>query len=284
VTGSVQAGEAGKPTASKPSTMSEEEHQAHHSGMAGALQPSFVSVVHIQHGHIMRRVPVRAITHHTAVSPDGKFAIAVHAGAGGISIIDLGKMAVVKTLQIGARPNFAEFTRDGKRLYISNAGAGTVSEINATDWSVLREIRVGKEPEHLALTTDGATLYVVNVGDGTVSVVELANGKTVRTFRTGKEPHGIVLSSDGRWLFVSSLGDGTLSLINLAGGEIKTVDLKPAPYHVAYADDLNKLYVSSRMVPKIWVIDPHELKVREEIDIGRGVAHQMVIRHESDTQ
>jgi len=280
VAGSMQAGEADNSKMTKPSAVSEAEHQAHHADMPGKASPSFVSIVHIKHEHVMRRVPVRALTHHTAVSPDGRYAVAVHSGAGGISVIDLDKMAVIMTVQTGVRPNYAVFTSDGKWLYVSNAGPGTVSEIATADWSMVREIPVGKEPEHLALTADGATLYTANVGEGTVSMVDLTSGKVVRTFPVGKEPHGIALSGDGHWLFVSSKGEGRLSRIDLTGGEIKTVTLQPAPYHVAYADELNKLYVSSRKVPKIWVIDPKTLKVSGVIDIGHGVAHQMVIYQE----
>lgn len=277
VAGSMKAGEADNSKMTKPSAVSEAEHQAHHADMPGKASPSFVSIVHIKHEHVMRRVPVRALTHHTAVSPDGKYAIAVHSGAGGISIIDLDKMAVIKTVQTGARPNYAVFAGDGKRLYISNAGPGTVSEIETANWSVVQEIPVGKEPEHLALTADGAMLYTANVGEGTVSAVDLSSGRVIHTYKVGKEPHGIALSGDGHWLFVSSKGEGRLSRIDLTGGEIKTVTLQPAPYHVAYTGKLDKLYVSSRKAPKIWVIDPKTLKVSGEIDIGHGVAHQMVI-------
>jgi YVTN family beta-propeller protein len=281
VAGSMQAREAGKSSASKPSAMSEAEHRGHHADTPGEDSPSFVSIVHVKHGHVMRRVAVRALTHHTAVSPDGKYAVAVHSGVGGISIIDLVEMKVTKTLQTGLRPNYAVFSSNGKRLFVSNAGPGTVSEIDTANWSVVRDIPVGKEPEHLALAADGSTLYTANVGDGTVSAVDLFNNKVTRTFMVGKEPHGIALSDDGRWLFVSSLGDGTLSRIDLlGGGGSKTVALQPAPYHVAYAGGMHKLYVSSRRAPKIWVIDPETLKTRDEIDIGRGVAHQMVIRRE----
>jgi len=280
VAGSMQTAEADKSSVSKPSAMSEAEHLAHHTDMPGEATTSFVSVVHIKHGHVMRRVPVRALTHHTAVSPDGKVAVAVHSGAGGISVIDLDKMAVIKSVQTGARPNFAVFASDGKWLYVSNAGPGTVSVIDTENWSVVREIPVGKEPEHLVLSPDNTRLYVANVGEGTVSAVHLSSAKVMHTFQVGKEPHGVDLSGDGRELFVSSKGAGTLTRIDLAGGEVKTIDLRPAPYHVAYAGKLNKLYVSSQKAPKIWVIDPATLKIRGEIDIGQGVAHQMVIRQE----
>ncbi len=92
--------------------------------------PSFVSIVHPGRGHVMRRVSVRGLTHHTAVSPDGKYGIAVHSGAGGISVIDLESMSVIKEIQTGRAPNFALFSSDGRGLYVSNAFSGTLSEID----------------------------------------------------------------------------------------------------------------------------------------------------------
>jgi DNA-binding beta-propeller fold protein YncE len=264
----------------KPGTVSEAEHAAHHSGEAdnGSVKnPSYLSIIHPKHGHVMRRVAVRALTHHTAVSPDGRFAIAVHSGAGGISVVDLEKMAVIKTIQTGNLPNYAVFNRKGDRLYVSNAQPGTVSDIDTSDWTIKREISVGKKPEHMALSVDGSTLFVVNVEEGTAAVVDLKKGTVAARFDVGVKPHGIDVSGDGRWLFVSSKGGDRLSRIDLANNDVLSINLEPAPYHLDFVTEVNKLYVSSRKLPKIWVIDPVNMKVSHEIDIGKGVAHQMVI-------
>lgn len=67
----------------------------------------------------MRWVPVRARTHprthHTAVAPDDRYVVAVHSGAGGISVIDLCKIAVIEIAGTGALPKFAVFSPNGKR-------------------------------------------------------------------------------------------------------------------------------------------------------------------------
>lgn len=264
----------------KPSAVSEAEHAAHHtagSQESTAGTPSYVSIVHPEYGHVMRRIAVRGITHHTAVSPDGKYAIAVHSGAGGISVIDLTSMSVVKETSTGRAPNYALFSRDGSHLYVSNALAGTVSEINVSDWNVKRELAVGKEPEHMALSSDDKKLFVANVGDGQAVMVDLKSGNISKRFTIGRDPHGIDVSKDGRWLFVSSKGDEKLLRFDLQSGEQRSIDLKPAPYHLDYVDAVNKLYVSSRKEPKVWAIDPQSLLVRDSIDIGNGVAHQMVV-------
>jgi YVTN family beta-propeller protein len=282
VAGSMQPVEPGKSrSAAKPTEMSEAEHASHHTGGNSAEKysnsPSFISIVHPKHGHVMRRISVRGLTHHTAVSPDGKYAIAVHSGAGGISVINLDRMEVMETLQTGLWPNYAVFASDGKRLYVSNTNPGTVSEIDTKNWQVVREHKVGKEPEHIVLSQDNKILFTSNKGDGTVSALDLGDGIVRNRYPVGKKAHGLDMSDDGRWLFSASKGGNTLTRIDLSNDKSMTIDLKPAPYHLAYIPGMNKLYVSSRKLPKIWVIDSTTLEIISEIDLGKGVAHQMVL-------
>jgi len=281
VAGSMQQKDTGAaPEAEKPAAVSEAEHAAHHAGAAKPAQAtslSYVSIIRPEQGRVMRRIAVRGFTHHTAVSPDGKYAVAVHSGAGGITVIDLEGMAVIREIQTGQSPNYALFSHNGERLYISDAFSGTVSEIDTRGWRERRNIAVGKEPEHMVLAPDGATLYVANVGDGQVAAVNLDTGLVKKRYPIGDQPHGIDITADGQFLFASSQGGGKLVRIDLNSGESLSVGLQPAPYHLDYADAVRKLYVSSRKEAKIWIVDPTSLAVRGEINIGRGIAHQMVV-------
>lgn len=271
----------------KPAAVSEAEHAAHHGDSSGngmgqkrmkKTSASYISIVHPKHGHVMRRIEVQGLTHHTAVSPDGKTAIAVHSGAGGISVINLDKMEVTNTLKTGLWPNYAVFTNQGNRLYVSNARPGTISEIDTKQWKVIREHKVGKEPEHMAFAPKSQKLFVANKGDGSVSIIDISSGKVDKTYSTGKNIHGVDVSADENWLFTANMGNNTITRINLTTGKKKVVELSPAPYHLTYAAIVNKVYVSSRRQPKIWVIDPDTLNIKKEISIGKGVAHQMVIK------
>lgn len=252
----------------KPVAVTEEDHAAHHSG--GAAMPtagkSYLSIVHPEHGHVMRRIAVRGLTHHTAVSPDGTVAVAVHSGNGGISVIDLDSMSVVKTLDTGKWPNYAVFDNDGKRLYVSNAGENSISEIDTHSWKVVRELKTGKEPEHIVLGMHGHMLYTANKGDATASAIDLKRGEVKQSYDVGNKPHGIGVSDDGRWLFVTSKKDGFVTRISLTDSEHKTAELKPAPYHLTYINGLNKIYVSSRKEPMIWVLDPDTLAKKHTIN------------------
>lgn len=276
-----QPGEASPVDAVKPGEVSEEEHQAHHaSDAAGAEKQSYISIVHPRHGHVMRRITVQGLTHHTAVSPDGNIAIAVHSQSGGISVIDLKSNSVSHVIKTGEAPNYALFSSAGRHLYVSNAGNDAISEIDTRNWSIVRTINTGKGPEHMEFSANGKYLYVANVFDGTASEINIKTGKITRGFTVGKSPHGLALSGDGKELFVSAKDDNQLKRFDIETGAVKSMELAPGPYHITYLEKLKKLYVSSREAPKIWVIDPADLHVLSEIDFDSGVAHQMVIVEE----
>lgn len=275
--------QAGAKPSNKPEAVSEEEHEAHHSQndqTSEESQGSFVSIVHPKHGHVMRRVKVRGITHHTAISPNGQEAVAVHTQAGGISVIDLNTMQVTKFIKTGKIPNYAIFNDTGNKVYISNAGSGKVSKIDTKNWKLEKQIRVGKGPEHLAISPDNNTLYVLNVISGTVSMVNTMRSKTQKKISVGKSPHGITVSPDGAWLYVSNKGSESLTRIDLDTLDRQDITLTPAPYHMEYISEVNKLYVSSRKEPLIWVLDPETLEITSRINFQPGIAHQMVVMDE----
>ncbi len=264
----------------KPEGMSEEEHQAHHEAPAtdamadGAV--SFVSIVRTDAKAAVRRIEVPGAVHHTAISPDGRYAVATHPNAGGVSIIDLSSFVVTTTVKTGTMPNYVVVSSDSRRVYVSNAGDDTVSEIDAESWVVRRSFRVGASPEHMVLSPDDAALYVANVDDGTVSAVLLAGGALPAPYAVGGTLHGIDLSDDARTLFVSSREFGSLVAIDLAEGTLRRVSLAPEPYHLTAIPGTGKLYVSSADEPKIWVIDQTILRTLGEIPIG-GRGHQMAV-------
>jgi DNA-binding beta-propeller fold protein YncE len=273
----VQAG--ADPSPPRPASVSEDEHEKHHSVTPAAPDTgkvSHVSIVDAASRKVTRRVTVRGSVHHVAVSPDGRYAVTTHPGAGGISVIDLQNFEVTATVQTGPAPNYAVFTSDGQRLYVSNTGAANVSEVASGSWSVIRSISTGRGPEHLVLSPDDSSLYVNNVADGNVSVLSLTDSRATQTYAVGKAPHGIDLSDDGTILFASSKGENRLVAVDLATGTQRSTDLAPAPYHVAAVTGSGKVYVSSRTEQRVWVIDQHSLAILDQIAIG-GIGHQMVV-------
>ncbi len=264
----------------RPEGVSEAEHEKHHArpqpSVPVLVGTSYVSVADTGTRKVFRRIAVRGAVHHVAVSPDGRFAVTTHPGAGGISVIGIDAFAVIRTISTGLAPNYAVFSADGRSLFVSNAGDNTVSEVAVGSWKVIRNIATGGSPEHVVLSKDSGTLYVNNVADGTVSVIPVGEGRVTRAFEVGSVPHGIDISDDGRTLFASSKGDGKLVAIDLTTSNVRTLALAPAPYHVTTVRGSGKIYVSSRAENRIWVVDQNTLLVKGEVEIG-GIGHQMAV-------
>ncbi|MBI4182997.1 MAG: YncE family protein [Proteobacteria bacterium] len=266
----------------KPATVSKDEHEAHHAkpvglpAAAGSKAVSFVSVVRPDDGAILRRVEVPGAVHHLVGTPDGRYAVATHPNADGISVIDLAGFTVARMVKTGPLPNYAAVSPNGGRLYVSNAGNDTVSEIDTQRWIVRRNFVAGASPEHLLLSADGETLYVANVDAGTVSEIDTRSGEIKRTLDIGGSVHGIDLSEDGGTLFVSGRGENKVVAVDLGTGGLRGAPLGPSPYHLAVVPGTGKLYVSSAEEPTVWVIDQRSLRVISTLAI-RGEGHQMAI-------
>ncbi len=265
----------------KPEGMSEAVHRAHHAMPAESAATdreavSVVSVIRVKDRKVVRRIAVSGAVHHSAVTPDGRYAVVTLPNEGGVGVIDLAAFKVVKTVRTGPLPNYAVVSSDGKSIYVSNAGNGTISEIDTARWTVRRNIAAGSSPEHLVLSSDDRTLYVKYVDAGTVTVISLEQGAVVKTYTVGGELHGIDLSDDGETLFVSAKENNKLVAIDLVKGRMRSIPLDPAPYHLTAVRGTGKLYISSAEEPKIWVVDQKSLALLGDIPI-HGKGHQMVV-------
>ncbi|HEB79441.1 MAG TPA: YncE family protein, partial [Rhodospirillales bacterium] len=204
IAGSLTESDAGSGALpAKPKVVTEDAHQGHHSGQAakadsGDKPLSYLTVIRTSDRSVIRRVGVPGAVHHVAVTPDGRYAIAIHHTGGGASIIDLKTFESAAFIPTGPSPNYAVAGVDGKFVYVSNSGNNTVSEIDAKTWTVRRNIKTGASPEHMALSIDGGSLYVNNADAGTVSAISLKREGAVKTYPVGGGLHGVDLSDDGK--------------------------------------------------------------------------------------
>ena len=265
----------------KPEGVSEDEHAAHHAKPAAGAMPkdaaiSILTILDAKSGEALRRIEVPGAVHHTAVSPDGRYAAATHPSGDGISIIDLEKLAFKAFVPTGSMPNYVVFSRDSGSVFVTNSGNNTISEVDIEQGFVRRNLLVGSSPEHVVISGDGAKLYVADADIGKIHEIGVSDGSILRSFEIGGELHGLDLSDEGNTLFVSGKGDDKLVAIDLHSGATRNVSLSPAPYHLTTIDGTGKIYVSSGDEPKIWIINQIDLAVIGEIAVS-GEGHQMVV-------
>jgi DNA-binding beta-propeller fold protein YncE len=264
-----------------PAGVSQDEHASHHAKPeAKPIGPSdagvsIISILNAATGDIVRRVEVPGAVHHTAVSPDGRFAVATHPSGDGISVIDLKTFKLTAFVPTGSMPNYAAFGSDPNLVYVSNAGNGTISEVDLNRGIVRRNMVAGDAPEHIVIDPDKAVLYAADADAGNVIELSLKDGSIIRRFAIGGELHGMDLSDDRTTLFVAGRGEDKIAAVTLSTGTIVTAPLSPQPYHLTNVPGTGRLFVSSHAEPKVWIIDEATLSIVGDFRI-EGEGHQMV--------
>lgn len=109
----------------------------------------------------LAEIPVGKEPWCVVLTPDGEKAYVSNMASGTVSVIDVSKYAVVKTIRVESEPFGCALTPDGSRLYIANQSSNSVSVINTRRDVVIKTIDdVGAKPHGLAITPDGKTVYV----------------------------------------------------------------------------------------------------------------------------
>ncbi len=264
-----------------PGGVSTDEHAAHHAKPTGKpIGPtnagiSILSVLDTASGEILRRIEVPGAVHHTAVSPDGRFAVATHPSGDGISIVDLTTFTLTAFVPTGSMPNYAAFGSDPNIVYVSNTGNGTISEVDLGRGIVLRNMVAGSAPEHLVIDADKSVIYVADADAGNVLELSLKDGAVTRSFVIGGELHGMDLSDDRATLYVAGRGEDKIAAVALSTAAVTLAPLSPEPYHLTNVPGTGRMFVSSRAEPMVWIIDEATLASVHEFPV-EGEAHQMV--------
>ena len=265
----------------QPEGVSEDEHAAHHSKSENEpIGPSdaaisVLSILDAASGEIIRRIEVPGAVHHTAVSPNGRFAVATHPSGDGISVVDLMSFKLTAFVPTGSMPNHAAFGSDPDVVFVSNTGNGTISEVDLGRGIVRRNIVAGVAPEHIVVDADKAVLYAADADAGDVIELSQKDGSVLRSFAIGGELHGLDLSDDRKTLFVAGRGEDKIAAVTLSTGAIAFAPLSPEPYHLTNIPGTGTFYVSSRAEPKIWIVDASTLATIGDFQI-EGEGHQMV--------
>lgn len=266
----------------KPPGVSSEDHAAHHAtsndetNVPGGMQVSLLSLISSDTGDVLRKIKVPGAVHHTAISPSERLAVATHPSGDGISVVDLVENEFKTFVPTGAGSNYAVFGVDSNLVYVSNTGNGTISEVDLGREIVLRNFPVGDSPEHIVFLKSSGALYVADSNAGRVAELIVDSGEVRRVFELGGEIHGLDVSPDSRRLFVGGTSNDRLHAIDLETGRIDSAPLSPAPYHLTTISGSNRLFVSSREEPIVWIVDGSDLSVKQKIPV-HGEGHQMTV-------
>ena len=109
-----------------------------------------------------------------AIHPSDRAAYVTNGISGTVSVVDLVRGRVAKTIKVGTEPRGCALTSDGSLLYVANHTAGTVSIIvipagNPLNPSLAGAVQVGGNPTAIAITDRGTG----KIADDTVFVTQI---------------------------------------------------------------------------------------------------------------
>ncbi len=210
---------------------------------------SIINADSLQQAATVKLPPGSTLVAGVCVSPNGKWAYAVH-GLGrfnlpitqlergwvntfALSVIDVAKGSLLATMllddltQGAADPHSVVCSEDGNRLWISHAG---VHEVSIIDIGLVHELLNGKVPEKLAALRDGTRANIwVQIQQDSSKITDLKDDLTalyiagaIRRFKSGgKGPRGLGLSADGQNLLVANYYAGSVAVLDAATGSLQ---------------------------------------------------------------
>lgn len=197
-----------------------------------------LSLIALDSGVELARVPTGKMPHEIAVSPDGKQAAVVAYGATTIDIVDIAKRAKLRTIDLSPnqRPHGLVWLSDG-RLVATAEGSQSVAVI--APGGAVTSIATGQQGTHMIVVApDNRTAYTANIASGTVSVLDLAAGKKLRDLAVGGKPEGLSLTKGGRELWVGDLSAPRVQVWDTAKGEkITELAVDPVAIRVLASPD-----------------------------------------------
>jgi YVTN family beta-propeller protein len=172
--------------------------------------------------------------HTVAISPDGKLAYVTVQDPGrfGLTLIDVDKHSVLRTLPLDKTPRDGEFGYDGKMFYFTQAGVSAVQALDPASDKIVAQIPTGVSPHFVGYPRGAAFGIVVVQGPGELLLFDPATNAPVRSVAVGKQPHWATVSGDGSTAYVTNEGSNDFTIVDMATGQTRTVAVGSAPRKV----------------------------------------------------
>jgi DNA-binding beta-propeller fold protein YncE len=146
-----------------------------------------------------------------ALDASGGSAVAGSVSGGTLSLLDLTRGRVLRTVRVGPprtpAPLGLAIASSWHHLFVTVPGdaqtPGVVQMRDSRTGSLLRDIQVGDNPRALAVDARRGRVLVANAGDGTVSLIDARSGALLRTTALGLAPLAVAVDERTAHAFVS---------------------------------------------------------------------------------
>ena len=208
-------------------------------------------VINIETGVIEKLIPTKQIVSQLLVlHPDKPLAYVTNINSNSVSVIDLVKGKVIKTISCGNGTEGIDITPDGKEIWVTNSKENTISIISTKTNRITTTLKTGNQTLRLKFSIDGNYCLSTSAGDGTISVYDRYLKKQINTIQLpGKKgliqralyhtPHpvGILMHPNGLYAFVANSNANKIEVIDLKTFSlVSTIETGKVPDGIAFVE------------------------------------------------
>jgi YVTN family beta-propeller protein len=172
---------------------------------------------------------------HMAFARDGSYLVASTEYSGWLVKVDLAKLEVVATMQIGGLPIDVVRVPGSPLMYVANQKKNGVHVIDPDQWKQIAFIPTGKGTHGILMSHDRKSLYVSNRLGGSISIIDVESKKVVREWKIGGSPDMGQLSPDGKQFWITGRYHGEVAVIDTTTGEVThSIRTQAGPHGLTY--------------------------------------------------
>jgi YVTN family beta-propeller protein len=213
---------------------------------------------------------------HVIVDAGAARAFVTNAADNALSVVDLARRQVVRTIAVGGSPHGLRMSPDRRSIYVANTGDGTVSVVDVETLAETFRIPVGRGPVQVAFTPDGKQLYVTLRDENGTAVVDTATRQVIARIAVGSGPIQVFAAPNGQEMYVANQGTEaapgtTVSVISTVSRTVVAeIITAPGAHGVVVSPHGDRVFVANSFADTISVIDTATRQVIRSIAVGAG--------------
>jgi YVTN family beta-propeller protein len=182
-----------------------------------ANQPSGVSIIDTATNKVVSHIQTGAGRHEIVFTSDDRFAFVTNDSAGTVTIIDVSKLAVLKTLAIGKRLTSIAYSSLSNSVYIADEVTGVLSVVEGRMHEKTSSIKLEPGAGVVRFAPSGRLGVALNSRDNSVSAFDAATNKVIQRFEVEPGPDQVSFTTG--YAYIRSFKSDHVTLIPIAALE-----------------------------------------------------------------
>jgi YVTN family beta-propeller protein len=202
---------------------------------------------------------------------DDALIFAAARGAGKLLVIDAMSAKVIRTVDVGSRPNGLAWDTLRQQLLVADVQDNTARLVDPQAAQVIAVVSLPGRPRW-AVYQESGDRFLVNIREpAVVAEVSASPFELIGQFPVSSSgPHGLDLDQQGRRAFVACDGGSVVVLDTSTGNELARVSIAGAPDASWYNARLGRLSVAIKDPGVIDVVNTQAMTVDEQIATEKG--------------